>query len=205
MKQLFLSSSGDKVLMDIASKLPKSPKEYNVAFINTAAEAKPGDHFWVRDEKDKFIELGFNVDEFSITGMKKEEIENKLENKQIIYFTGGSVFHLMNQLLKTGCNQIIKNKIEEVIFIGSSAGSKIFGDRIDLCTKVDEGIKDSEIVKNGLKIIDMTILPHWGSEYFKERFKNGFDQIYTEGLKIVPITNQQYIWVKDNISQIIQI
>ena len=205
MKQLFLSSSGDKVLRDITTKLSKKPNEYNVAFINTAAEAKPGDHPWVRAEKDKLIEIGFNVNEFSITKMKKEEIENRLENKQIIYFTGGSVFHLMNQLFETGCNEIIKNKIEEVIFIGSSAGSKIFGDRIDLCAKVDEGIKDSEITKNGLKIIDMTILPHWGSEHFKERFKNGFDQIYTEGLKIVPITNQQYIWVKDDLIQTIQV
>lgn len=121
MNQFFLTSSGDKVLADIAKKLPKNPKEYNVAFITTAA------------------------------------------------------------------------------------GSKIFGQRIDLCTKVDDVIKPDEVRKEGLKMIDFTIMPHWGSDYFKERFEKGFDQIWTEGLKLLPITNRQYIWIKDGKVEFIQV
>ena len=192
-------------MADIAKKLPKNPKEYNVAFITTAAEAKQVDHFWVRNEKDKFIELGFAVDEFSITDMETKEIENKFKNKQIIYFTGGSTYWLMNQLIKTGADKIIKGMSDEIIFIGSSAGSKIFGQRIDLCTKVDDVIKPDEVRKEGLKMIDFTIIPHWGSDYFKERFEKGFDQIWTEGLKLLPITNQQYIWIKDGKVEFIQV
>lgn len=205
MNQFFLTSSGDKVLADISKKLPKNPKEYNVAFINTAAEAKPVDHLWVRNEKEKFIELGFIVDEFSITDMKTKEIENKLKDKQIVYFTGGSTFWLMNQLIKTGADKIIKEISDEVIFIGSSAGAKIFGQRIDLCTKIDDVIKPDEVRKEGLKMIDFTIMPHWGSDYFKERFEKGFNQIWTEGLKLLPITNQQYIWIKDGKVEFIQV
>jgi dipeptidase E len=205
MKQLFLTSSGDKVLADIVKKLPKNPGEYNVAFINTAAESKSGDHPWVRDEKNKLVELGFMVDEFSITKMETKEIESNLKNKQIIYFTGGSTFYLMDKLIKTGCDEIIKKMSDEIIFIGSSAGAKIFGERIDLCTKIDDGIKPSEIRKDGLKMIDFTIMPHWGSEHFKERYQDGFEQIYTEGLKMIPITNQQYIWVNNDSIKIIQV
>lgn len=205
MNQFFLTSSGDKVLADIAKNLPKNPKEYNVAFINTAAEAKLVDHDWVRNEKNKLIELGFVVDEFSITDMETKEIENRLKDKNIIYFTGGSTYWLMNQLIKTGCDEIIKKMPEEIIFIGSSAGAKIFGQRIDLCTKVDDVIKPDEVRKEGLKMIDFTIMPHWGSDYFKERFEKGFDQIWTEGLKLLPITNQQYIWIKDGKVEFIQV
>ena len=89
MKQLFLASSGDFVMDDIVKKLPKKPSELKLAFINTAAEVEEGDHWWVRTEKKKLVEVGLNVDEFSIKGMIKEEIESKLADKQIIYFCGG--------------------------------------------------------------------------------------------------------------------
>jgi hypothetical protein len=95
--------------------------------------------------------------------------------------------------------------VKSIIFIGSSAGAKIFGQRIDLCTKVDDVIKPDEVRKEGLKMIDFTIMPHWGSDYFKERFEKGFGQIWTEGLKLLPITNQQYIWIKDGKIEFVQV
>jgi len=44
MKQLFLASSANSVIKDIIKKLEKATSEYNVAFINTAAEAEEGEH-----------------------------------------------------------------------------------------------------------------------------------------------------------------
>lgn len=55
-----------------------------MAFINTTAEAKQNDHFWVRNEKDKFIELGFLVGEFSITNMDRR-IKTNTNNQPTIY------------------------------------------------------------------------------------------------------------------------
>ncbi len=74
MKQIFLTSSSEEVVDDIIKKLPKSPKEMNLAFIDTAAEVETGDHWWLRAEKEKLIEVGFNVDEFSIKGMIKDDL-----------------------------------------------------------------------------------------------------------------------------------
>lgn len=45
MKQLFLTSSANEVISDIIKYLPLKPSEYNVAFINTAAEIEEGDHY----------------------------------------------------------------------------------------------------------------------------------------------------------------
>lgn len=206
MKQLFLTSSSEDVMDDIVDKLPKSPKELNLAFINTAAEVEDGDHWWVKAEKDKLIEVGFKVDEFSIKGMSKEEIEKRLENKQIIYFCGGNTFYLLDQVIKTGCDEIIKNKIEKgVIYIGSSAGSMIIGKRIDLVSTIDDQSKAPDLKSTGLEIIDLAILPHWGSDIFRDEYLKGFELMYTEGVKITPITNQQYIWIINDSIQIIQV
>lgn len=61
-----MTSSGEAVMDDIVKKLPKKPTEYNLAFIDTAAEVEEGDLWWLRAEKEKLIEVGFNVDQFSI-------------------------------------------------------------------------------------------------------------------------------------------
>jgi dipeptidase E len=206
MKQLFLTSSSDYVMDDIVKRLLKSPKELNLAFINTAAEVEEGDHWWLRAEKEKLIEVGFNVDEFSIKGMSKDEIEDKLKDKQVIYFCGGNTFYLLDQVIKIGCDEIIKNKIENgVIYIGSSAGSMIVGKRIDLVSTIDDRSKAPDLKSNGLGIVDLAVLPHWGSDKFRDEYLKGFEAMYTEGIKIVPLTNQQYIWVKDDLIQTIQI
>ncbi|MFA4826994.1 MAG: Type 1 glutamine amidotransferase-like domain-containing protein [Candidatus Shapirobacteria bacterium] len=206
MKQLFLTSSGDYVMDDIVKKLPKKPSELNLAFINTAAEVEEGDHWWVLAEKKKLVEVGFKVDEFSIKGMTKEEIENKLKNKQIIYFCGGNTFYLLDQVIKTGCDEIITRKINEgVIYMGSSAGSMIVGTRIDLMSTIDEKSKAPDLKSTGLNIVDLSILPHWGNDTFKEGYCGDFQSMYTEGVKIISLTNQQYVWIKDDSMQIIQV
>jgi len=206
MKQLFLTSASDYVIEDIVKKLPSELLGTNVAFINTASEIEGGDLWWVRAEKDGLVKVGFNVDEFSITGMSKDEIENRLKDKQIIYFCGGNTFYLLDQVIKTGCEQIIKDKIENgVIYIGSSAGSMIVGTRIDLVSTIDDESKAPDLKSTGLGIVDLSILPHWGSSEFKEGYLSGVGAMYTEGVKIVPLTNQQYLWVKDDTLELIQV
>ncbi len=206
MSQLFLTSASDYVIGDIVSKLPKAPSDYKVAFINTAAEVEDGDHWWVRAEKEGLEKAGFMVDEFSITGMTKEAIEAKLADKQVIYISGGNTFYLLDQIINTGSDEIIKRKVNEgVIYIGSSAGSMIVGVRIDLVSEIDDRNKAPNLKSTGLGIIDIAILPHWGSEIFKAEYLRGAPSMYTEGIKILPLTNSQYLWFNGDSMKIVQV
>lgn len=206
MKELFLTSASDYVMDDLIKNLPQNPKDLNLAFINTAAEVEEGDHWWVRDEKNKLLKVGFNLEEFSITGITREEIEKRLNNIQVIYFCGGNTFYLLDQVIKTGCDEIIKEKINNgVIYIGSSAGSMIVGTRIDLVSTIDDKSKAPDLKSTGLEIVDLSILPHWGSDIFHDEYLNGAESMYTEGVKILPLTNQQYVWIKDDSIKIIQV
>lgn len=192
---------------DIINKLDKKPSDYKMAFINTASEVEDGDLWWIRTEKDKLSEVGFNnVDEFSITGMTRDEIEDKLVDKDIIYFCGGNTFYLLDQVIKTGTDEIIKRKIDEgVVYIGSSAGSMIVGKNIDMVCEIDDKSKAPDLKSDGLGIIDMAVLPHWGSDHFKDEYLAGFSNIYTTGTKIALITDDQYLWIKDDIIQLVQV
>ena len=146
------------------------------------------------------------VDEFSITDMTKEAIETKIADKQVIYVSGGNTFYLLDQVIKTGCDEIIKRKVDEgVIYIGSSAGAMIAGVRIDLVSEIDDRNKAPDLKSTGLGIIDIAILPHWGSEIFKTEYLRGAPSMYTEGVKILPLTNYQYLWVNGDSMKIEQV
>ncbi|HOR02209.1 MAG TPA: Type 1 glutamine amidotransferase-like domain-containing protein [Candidatus Woesebacteria bacterium] len=207
MRQFFLTSAANYVLSDIVKNLPMSSNKYNVAFIPTASEVYNEDTQWVDNDRNALIKMGFNLKtEFSITGLKKEEIITKLENINLIFVCGGNPFYLLDQVIKSGFDEILKDKTNpDTIYIGSSAGSMIIGDHIDLVSTADEVSKALQLKSKGLKIIDLAILPHWGNQELYEEYKSEFNKFYIENIKIVPLTNYQYLKVINNNYEIIQV
>lgn len=207
MRQLFLTSAANCVLPDIVKQLPLSPDKYNVAFISTASEVYNENTPWIDNDRHALLKTGFNImTEFSITNLNEAAINAKLKNINLIFMCGGNPFYLLDQIIKSGFNQILTDKINSgVIYIGSSAGSMIIGDHIDLVSTADEKSKAPQLKSKGLKIIDLALLPHWGNQELYEEYKNGFNELYTEGVKILPLTNHQYLKVVGKHYEIIQI
>ncbi|MBI2326162.1 Type 1 glutamine amidotransferase-like domain-containing protein [Candidatus Collierbacteria bacterium] len=206
MSQLFLASSADYVLNDIVKHLSNKPSEYNLAFINTAAEImKGGNHWWVAKEKNKLLSVGFQVDEFSITKLSQSELESKMADKNGIYICGGNTYYLLDQVIKTGFNKFLKKWIEEgKLYIGSSAGSMIVGIDIDLIPS-DEAHSAPGLKSRGLGIIDLAIVPHWGSSDFRDEYLKDISSLYRENAKIILLSNSQYLHVRGDTYSINQV
>jgi len=205
MKTLFLTSSASTVLDDVVKYLPKAPKDLKVAFITTASEPETGDLWWLKADKDKLTDLAFQLDEFTITGLNYSQIKSRIQTTDIIFVAGGNTFYLLDQAIKTGFDQALKEELGSKIYIGSSAGSMIIGKRIDLVSTIDDRSKAPDLKSDGLGIIDMALLPHWGDPGLKEEYRQGFDSLYTDNLKIIPIANNQYLFFNDDNFRIIQI
>lgn len=206
MKTLFLTSIAGDVLDDIVKYLPKNPKEYNLAFITTASEIYTGDLWWIEKDRNKLIELGFNLTEFSITGLKKSEIEEKLVNIDIIFMCGGNVFYLLDQTIKTAFDQILLEKSQkDLIYIGSSAGSMIVGKKVELASTLDDRAKAPDLKSDGIALIDLAIMPHWGNPKYKEEYSSCFGSIYEANAKVILLNDKQYLFVQDEDYKIIQI
>jgi len=139
--------------------------------------------------------LGFNVDEFSITNKTISELKQKLQDKNGIFMCGGNRFYLLNQMIKTGFDKILLDKIEKgLIYIGSSAGSMILGDNLNLVATTDDKMKASDLNSNGLKYIDLVIQPHWGDESLKDEYFKFFNNMYNVNAKLILLRNNQYIY-----------
>ena len=128
----------------------------------------------------------------------------------IIFFSGGNQFHLLSQIQQTGCADIIRDLVKKgKIYIGSSAGSIVAGPDIYPTRLIDDAnMKGNVKLYEGLGLVDFIVLPHWGSEDFREiylnqRLENAYND--SEDNKLILLKDNQYIIVKDSWYKIISV
>ena len=108
-KKLFLCSS----FADVAGLLnifEKNLKGKIVTFIPTASKVEKI-NFYVKDAKKELEKAGMIVDILDISQAEKSEIVKKIKNNDFIYVSGGNIFYLLQEMKKTGADEII---VEEV-------------------------------------------------------------------------------------------
>ena len=123
-KKLFLCSS----FVDVAGLLSifeKNLKGKIVTFIPTASKVEKI-NFYVKDAKKELEKAGMITDILDISEAEKSEIVKKIRNNDFIYVSGGNTFYLLQEMKKTGIDEII---VEEVyngkVYIGESAGAMV--------------------------------------------------------------------------------
>ena len=128
-----------------------------VLYITTASDGEKGDKSWMDEEYKTILDLGINED--NITEYK---IGNNIDIMayDIIYMMGGNTFYLLDMIRKNSFDNEIRSFINAgKIYIGSSAGSEILGNSIDMAIGYDDNnVNMTDFT--GLKIIDGLIIPH---------------------------------------------
>ncbi len=203
--KLFLTSSVHAVAHDIAKKIDLS-KSKNLVFIDTAAEVEEGDKTWLKNDRQALVEAGFIVSDYTITGKSREQLEADLDKFDYIYLSGGNTSHLLQQSQKSGFISLIRELVQEKrkIYIGTSAGSIIAGPKLPDYFS-DEKVKLEDI--RGYNFVNFTIMPHWGSDSFKdlylgERLKIAYKK---DQVPFVLLTDNQYVYVQDDQLKIIDV
>ena len=162
MNNIILTSSGIRKesfknkFYDIISK--EKLKNIKVLYVTTASDGEEDDDkLWMDEEYKTIVDLGIN--ESNIIEYKIGNDIN-IDDFDIIYMMGGNTFYLLEVIRKTGFDKIIADFINNgKIYIGSSAGSIILGNSIDVALGYDENNVNMTDY-TGLKIIDALIVPH---------------------------------------------
>ena len=130
-------------------------------------------------------------------------IQSALEAADVIYFTGGNSFFLMDQLRRTGTDELLRRELANgKLMIGESARAVICAPSIQYIEQMDEKPEDySQEDDAGLNLIDFYVLPH----YLTAPFKKVTEKIMTEfsDLNLCPINNHQGIIMDGEGSKII--
>lgn len=208
MKKLFLCSEFYVVAAHIFENYLKD-KSKKVLFIDTAAETIPGEHKWVVNDRKAFVDGGFNVTDFTITGKSKVEIKSAFNEADIIFSTGGNSYQYLYQIQQTDSANLYRDAVlnNGKIYIGGSAGSIItspdISSRFNRRKNVDLPAPDGTI---GLGLVNFIVFPHWGRKDFEESYlKFQMPQAFkgNSKSKIILLTDNQYVRVVDEMYQII--
>ena len=174
MKNIFLTSCGiinNKIKKEFYNIITKDAKDLKVLYITTASDGEAdSDKTWMEEEFRTILDLGI---------LKENITEHKIGNEininefDVMYMMGGNTFYLLNIIRKTGFDKNIKEFINSgKIYVGSSAGSEILGNSIDVAIGYDDNnVNMTDFT--GLKIVDGLIIPHCNrKEDFINKLKN---------------------------------
>lgn len=101
--KLFLCSH----FSSVGSLIKEELENKKVAFIPTAS-LREGYTGYVGSARKLFKKLGATLTELDISVADDATIQSVLENADVIYFTGGNSFFLMDQLRRTGTDERLK-------------------------------------------------------------------------------------------------
>ena len=196
--KLFLCSH----FSSVGSLIKEEIDNKKVAFIPTAS-LHEGYTGYVGSARKLFKKLGASVTEIDISTEACSTIQAVFEDADVIYFTGGNSFFLMDQLRKTETDELLKKELANgKLMIGESAGAIICAPTIQYIEQMDEKPEDySQEDNEGLDLIDFYVLPH----YLTAPFKKITERIMAEfsDLNICAINNHQAIIVNDEGSKVI--
>jgi len=149
--KLFLCSH----FSSVGSLIKEEIENKKVAFIPTAS-LREGYTGYVGSARKLFKKLGAIVTEIDISTEAYSTIQSVFEEADVIYFTGGNSFFLMDQLRKTGTDGLLKKELANgKLMIGESAGAIICAPSIQYIEQMDEKPEDySQEDDAGLDLID---------------------------------------------------
>ena len=120
--KLFLCSH----FSSVGSLIKEEIENKKVAFIPTAS-LREGYTGYVGSARKLFKKLGAIVTEIDISTEAYSTIQSVFEDADVIYFTGGNSFFLIDQLRKTGTDELLKKELAKgKLMIGESAGAIIY-------------------------------------------------------------------------------
>lgn len=202
MIKLFLASSFKDVAKQFAN-FETNLIGKRVTFIPTASIVEEVT-FYVSAGRKSLEKLGLIIDELELSTATAEEIEHKIKYNDFIYITGGNTFYLMQELIRTGADQLILSEVHSgKLYIGESAGAIITSSNIEYVQKMDR-VEKAPLLTNytGLGLVEFNPLPHFKSFPFTKIV----DKIvidYEKQLHLIPIRNKEAIIVANHEMKIV--
>ncbi|MDT2829844.1 Type 1 glutamine amidotransferase-like domain-containing protein [Vagococcus carniphilus] len=194
MIQLFLTSSFADSYKQLEPFVNDSLENKTVAFFDTASQVEEYSEF--KNEALALLEkLKMTV---TIIDLNQPDFKEQIKASDIIFVAGGNTFYLLQELRRSGADQLIEEHINSgKLYIGESAGSIIMSPDIDYIKEMDEPEKAPQLESTqALNLIDSYPLPHMDNEYMKDAAKIILEK-YQDKLPLHPLNDGEVILVKE--------
>ncbi|MDO8507809.1 MAG: Type 1 glutamine amidotransferase-like domain-containing protein [bacterium] len=166
MMKLLLASFGlnnDTIAEALFELVGKTPNKTKVSVVPTAANIYNGDKEWFINDLLNIKKYNFlEIDIVDISALPKESWKPRLEKADVLFFEGGDPFYLMKWILKTGLDKMLPELLKTRVYVGSSSGAIVLGQKIpEKCKDLYESNPDGMGNIDGLGIVNFTFLSHY--------------------------------------------
>ena len=154
------------MLCNVTGLLKKAEPDLNgktVTYIPTAAIAEEIEG--MAEAETRMLEgLGLTVDELEVSTASEDNVREKLAKNDMIFVGGGNTFFLLQELKRSGADQIIAREAEKgKLYIGESAGAIAVCPDIGYSAEMDVPGKAPELTDyTGMGLVDFYVVPHMG-------------------------------------------
>jgi dipeptidase E len=203
--KLFLASSLDKTIPLLLARLPKDVKK-SVLFIANAADPFE-EKWWVDLDRKAFAKSGFEVVEVDLRTTDVERFQSALSEASIIHVCGGSVFHVLGLLKRTGIDEVIIEAVREhgVTYTGTSAGSIIASASTRIYEYDPEETKFVESAGDfsGLGFVPFIVVPHCNNPDFVAANKIVAEHAPHFPVPLIFLHDEHAVWVDNDKLEIV--
>lgn len=149
----------------------KPQDQISVGIINEAYAVEEGSKRWVLDNLNSVANnFSGEIDIVDLLALPIEEVEERLTDKDVIFVVGGDTDYLMSVYQKTGFDELLPKLLETKVYVGSSAGSMVVGNRISAAAyRLIYGEDSKWNIDEYVGLVDLSVMPHLDSPHFPNR------------------------------------
>lgn len=132
-----------------------------IGFVPTASSIYD-DRAWVDFDRATLREQGWQTVELDIESMTAADAQETLTTVDAVFVSGGSVFHLLAAMRRTGFADILTDYVRAGLpYVGASAGACVVGADIEPLGLLDDPVEAIGLDSTtGLCWIDEVVVPH---------------------------------------------
>ena len=164
-------------------------------FIPTAGDPYENQDF-VEADKLALQRYGIEIIDLDLKNKSECEVRQLIMGADIVLVAGGDTFYLMEKLIESGADKVIKDFINNGgVYIGSSAGSIVCCPTIEGAEEFDNpGLAPSLKNFNGMNVFNEVIIPHTHKEKYFERVRRASDKLKSQGYKVNKLTDDDVLF-----------
>ena len=175
---MLLTSSGiqNALVRDtLVGLLDKPPAESRIAVVIDAILPFDGDNSTTLNHLTELHALGWaEFDLMSLFGGPRSVIESRLRSADVIFCYGGTNHWLAHAWTATGLAPVLRELLDEKVYLGTSAGSMIFSRRhADMVAAFDDqeevDMLQLDAVGPAVPLFDWSLLAHLDAPYFPDQ------------------------------------
>jgi len=136
----------------------------SIAYIPTAANGEGWQSWKCGDSWNILQSLESRVTVVQLEDYGKKDIITVLKGNDIVWVSGGMTGYLMYWIRRVKLDQAIHELLQNTIYVGSSAGSMICGQTLQICDWFPGDEEPGAGIFPGLKLVNFDLFPHYNDD-----------------------------------------